>query len=615
MAVNKAFNGGIVAGLVVLLGALALVLVPYLQSSEDRLRTRVSQHVERARRLLHQHSQNQERIATLSDALSESLGDAGVAPDVDLETLLEDDETREAVEAESARLRELIGQNLGRNVAQMSRALQAGLRERDRLLADNARLLADARSAIEEGLAESAGAMTGADNLQANRLKGIILDHQAQERHQQAGFLVHQAARARARLAALGLKSSVMGKQKDLITASGIEEHMAQARNAVTDAEANLSNAQARADAVEAEVEALEDRIADARHAAEQARTSMENLETRGADLTSPDGFETFATDYRRLAQAYNQALAAARRLEWGALVNARFDDNDPFAGDVLQAGAESVVYEEGLVGRRRDLQEARLRVAAAEERLAAATAHLTALEDRQAEYGRLSQRAASQLQQVGAEAAEVYADLTRAWDQARETRDQAVDCYEGSARAFSSAGRCARTRASNAEMAIASLAPDAKALSPLSSMTEDAWLAQQCELSAANARIELGRLGYMFSEEADRTAEVLAALPDAASVPGGRFEEWQQQSEQARDRALEDLTTAYDALQQIRGPLSGHWTVAAQAAAAANLLGLLGQAEMRDVAESLYQAVVENQDDQPHLQPFLNRLTVVQRR
>ncbi len=639
---NKPLVFVIVVAGVVLAGGGTFVLVPHLQSSETELRARTSAHAERARRLLRQFSQNQERIGALLEALTRS----GISADIDVEELLEDEENRTAVEEEDARLHDITRQGageqrdleerflraahgqqwqqyqvavrrrLGTNVSQMTRSLSEGLRERARLLAENRRLLEEALGAVNQALAESAGDLSSREDVHANRLKAIILRHQAQAQCHRAESLRREAARFRAQLATLALAARSLVNEKDLVADSGIDEYLATAERNIAEAEAALGELQASSTAVQADIERIKSQLAEARVTADQARTAMERMQARGLDLTDPQGFEKFSAEFDELARTYRQAVSQAHRLESGTLLNARIDrGGDLIDGRYVPAdGAETIQIDRGLVGLESRLSALQLRTTAAQRAVESARTFHETLVSRRAAYQERRARATTRLQELAESASKAYAELSRFSAEAEKTEAAAIDLYGKSASAFIAAARFAATRSSAASTALAGLAPEARERSPDNRVAEDAWLEQQYKANAADAQIELGRLYYTISREAKRTAEVLANLPEGLAPPDLDPTTWQEKQEDARTRGIDVLHTAYDSLQRARRIPQGQWTLAAEAAAAASLLALLGEEDLRDVAIATYQQVVAGHEDKPHMQPYVNRLRALGR-
>ena len=640
--VDKPFLGGIVVAVAVLVGAGAFVMAPRMQGPEDKVLARTSMHTERARRLLHQFSENQERIGALLEALTVS----GVGADIDVEKLLEEEENRTSVEEEDARLHEITRQGagelraleerflqaahgeqwqqfqqpvrrrLGSNVAQMTRSLSEGLRERERLVSENRRLLEQALEAVNEALAQTFGDAAGRENVHANRLKAVILYYRAQTRNHEAGFLRQEVARLRAELANLGRQAGGLLREKNLVAASGIDDQIAASERDVAEAQTLLAEITALADTVQADVDEIKSRMADARATANQTRAEMERMEAHGVDLTAPDGFERFAAEFNQLARTYRQAMSELNALESGTLRNARIDSSgDYINGRYVPADDDKPIHiDRGLAGLECDLSGIRLKAVAAGQSVESARALRDSLLTREAEYHDRATRAAARLETLADAASKTHEEFARVYGEVQEAEGLAIDDYSKSARAFTDAARYMATRSGEASAAVAGLSPEALERSPDNAVADDAWLEQQYKVNAADARIDLGRLYYTISEEARRTADVLAALPEAIAPPSVDPADWREKQEETRTKGIDVLHAAYDALQRTRGRLRGHWAFAAEAAAAANLLAMLGEEELRDVAIATYEAVVSGQEDQPHMQAYVNRLSMLRK-
>ena len=635
---SKPYIGVIVVALAVLIAGGAFIAAPRFQGSAAQACARMNEQTERARRLLFQFRENQERASAILAALNRS----GVGGEVNVEKLLEEEQNRAAVEAEDARLQELARQGaaemrelderylkalygndweqhrpsarrLGANVSQMTRALTEGLKERDGLLKQNKRLLQDALSATNQALAETEAAGTGAEAL-AQRLKGVVLYYLGQSRNDEADFLRHDAGRFRAEVGALGARAAADVAEQKLVASSGVEPRIAEAERGVTEAQSRLAEAQAAATALQTRVDERKAKIAATESVANEARAGMEALQLRGVDLTHPQGFQNFAAEFDRLAQTFRDATAELQRLQTGALVNARIDaSGDLVKGRYVPVQSDQPVRSDpGLAGLEIDWAQAKLKSTAAEAGLTSARALRDALVAQRADFEQRATRAAARLTETAKTAAASYTEFARLTAEAEQAETAAIEFYRKSAEAFTAAARVARGEAQDAASAIATLSPEAQQRSPRKLVSDDGWMEDQYKLSAADAQISLGRLYYTISEETKQTADVLAALAPELAPRDADAAAWQKKQEDARTAGISILQTAYDAIQRTRGKLGGQWTLAAEAAAAADLLALLGETDLRNIAMATYDAVVTGQEKHPDMQPYIERLSVL---
>ena len=610
---NKPFIGGIVVALAVLVAGGAFVVAPRLQSPRDKVFAKSGEHTERARRLLRRFSQNQQRIEGLLEALSWT----GVtAEDDDMERLLEDRRIREAVDEESTHLRKLIRKDLGKNVNQQSRKLSKGLQERERLLTENRKLLDEALREVNLALAVTEGDAGGQEDIQANRLKGVILYYLAQSKHLRADFLRQEEGGFRGQLAGLAFEASGLADEKNLVANSRIELHIEAAERDVAEAEGVLTGLEAQADAAQADVDAIKSRMTKLRAVADEARAAMDSMRTHGVDLAEAQGSELFAEEFNELARVYRQAVSELHTLEFGTLRNARIDSS----GDLLKGQYvpverdQPIEIDHGLTGRESDLGQILLKVVAARQRLESARSLRDGLVTRKNEYQQRGRQADAQMAELANSASEMHTKFRTLSEKVEEAESAAIGYYVQSARAFGSASRLAATRAREADAAMTGQTPEARERSPNNLIAADAWFEQQYRVNAADAQIALGRLHYTISEEAARTHKVLAALPEGIVPEGMDAAVWLVKHGDAREQGLEALHTAYDSLQGTRGALRGHWTIAAQAAAAANLIALMGEEGFRDIATEIYKEVISGYEDEPQMQSYLNRLRVLNR-
>ncbi|MCP4594285.1 MAG: hypothetical protein GY842_26445 [bacterium] len=636
LTVDRPFIGGIVAAVAVLVGCGAFLLGPMLQSSDTAALARTDVHVERARRLLHQYSQNQERITALLEALTK----AGLSPEINVAELLEEGERRDAVEEEDAHLRELLGpsggssldqsflqlvhgsqwqqhqelprRRLGANVAELTRTLTAGLGERARLAEENRRLLEHARAAADQALTEVPSGSASAERIRALRTKGIVLYHLARTRAQDVDFLYAEADRFRTELTELGFLARRLADERQLVARSGIEQHVADSEKDIADANALLSETTASAAALQFDVDEIRGRIARATAAAEQSRGEMERLQEQGVSMTDPDGFARFSEEFNHHAQAYRQAITEAGALESGVLRNARIDGGDDLLrGAYVPAEAGKPIHlDRGLVGLEGELAQVKLDVAAAERACATANSLRTVLLADGQDLEERSQRAADGYERLQRRVAELCEGFARLTQEATDAAEQAAAHYRQAADAFVSAGSAVQSRVGEAGSAISMLDPATRERSPNAAITDDAWLQQQYETSAADSWIHLGRLYCTTSVEAARTAAVLEILP-AGLLPEGMTSAavLQERAEEDRQAGIEVLYEAYDRLQRTSGSRRGHWTVAAEAATAADMLVLLGEDELRTVAIAAYEQIVTGHEEADHVRPYISRL------
>ena len=172
------------------LTGLGWVIVPSMESARRSVDSQVSTHFERARRLLHSFELGLSGKATKLEQFAE----AGVDVDVDdMDAFVESagDEFQEhhagqweqfhPTDWEVDPPRPRIA-----NYGNLPRQIGDGVAARSRLLAANGRLLGDAMSSVEAGLAVSVGNESGRNHPEAIRLKGIILYYQGITEHLRA---------------------------------------------------------------------------------------------------------------------------------------------------------------------------------------------------------------------------------------------------------------------------------------------------------------------------------------------------------------------------------------------------------------------------------------------
>jgi hypothetical protein len=537
-----------------------------MQSPQAKVAALAGKDAERARRLLNQFSDNEERIGALLDALAQADVDPNLKPE-DVQRLLEEEDGRSTVEEQDAKLKEVLragaGQaaqleerllraaygskwqehqesrrlGLGGNVQQMGSALQQGLKERDRLIKENQALLAQALQAVEAALAQTVGKARGDAEIDPNRLHGVVLHHLAEAKRREADALRRRAGAFLDRLVSLGVEARDFELEKNLRTASGIATQIADAEAKRAQAEAALAKAKTAEADLQSKIDAMKATIAELQSTADAARAQMERMEEQGARLDYAGGFEQFARQFNDLALRYREALAQAHALEMGTLRNARIDSSgDLIKGQYVPADPGTpVAPDAALPGLERELATAQLGVTAAHGALAACRDELPRLNAMQAEYRQRGIVAEARLIKVAETAGKAYGDFERLAAEAETAEEESVKRYTRSMGAFNTAARAAQERASTADSALANLSEEAKARAPAQSVAADAWFEQQFKVNAADAQIRLGSLHYRVWSEDERIAKALADLPASLGLREVAPDAWTQKATAAK--------------------------------------------------------------------------------
>ncbi len=632
--VTKPLSIVLIALLTPLLSGLLYVVVPVLRSPVRLVNAEADEHVERARRLLSAFGENEERLSELVAQLAAQGVDVTLSGG-EAERILEAnrDVVEEMDEAMSARSRSVGARELeeryraaggtddsplvepggmGRNIAAIMRTARAGIQGRDRLIADNARLLDEALSEVSAALAVSRGGVDASQHGDAHRLKGVILSAQA-------GALEREAFRARLRaegprteLSGLSIEVARLEVEQELVARSRIGEQLDVLHagadtidRAVQDGRAKIRRLDEIISDMEARIEASQDR-------AEAARREMERLEKEGADLLDPQGSKLFGERYQRLSEEYGRHIAEAHRLQFGTLGSARIDDSgDYLSGAYVPAAADGQIVEQrGLVGHRHVRETAANEVEALSSSLAETRERIGELSGLMEEYAVAASGAAEALADRRARAAEVYATFEKQVNEADAILERAAGKVRSAIQAFRAAGSACTARARAAQEELGRLSTSAQERSVHRRVGEDRWLLGQSGNETAQARYLLGSIlhgrfaaaaiDHETAVWAKRSLEIASADPsvfadrrDAAGVEGAQA-----------------LRSASAEFERSSRDLGGNWTVSAEAAAAHYLLSLVEHPDHVETAIDNYEAAVDNMpsDGGPLTQAIIDR-------
>ncbi len=624
-----------------LAGAIYLA-VPALRPAEAAVMIEADQHVEAARRLLFAYGENEERIAQILGQLEADNIDVTLSGD-DTERIV--DENPEAIEEIEDRLGELTrGRNasrvreledkfqeaggasetpllqsggLGGGTNAVLRSMRDGVRQRDAILQQNAKLLDEALAKVNAALAVSHGEISASEDQYANGVKGIILVAKAGVAQREAWHLRARADSSRRELVALSGLVQRLAINQELVQRSQVDDSLEALVDESREFKRNAREKEEEISAIDAKIADLKARLASSQGKANAARDAMESLQEQGANLLESTGSQDFADRYVKLSNEYDTALAVAHRLERGTLLNARIDDTGDYVrGQFVptQAGGEIVVqrgladYENDRDTTARDLATIKETLAVIEEGIEALRALKGGYEDKVAE-------AEARAKENLARAAEVYTRFDQQITEADAAMERAATTARQAARAFRTAGRAASDGTRDATAKLDPLGATAKERSPFKLRSADRWQAGQLDNESAQAKHVLASVLYDRFAAAASDFDLLTRVKADLELADADPDAMAQRRDTAREEAAESARDAIADFEKSFRPLNNNWTVPAAAAAAHDLLSLLENPEHTQTAITNYEHAVTGNESQPYAKPFLERLDILRNR
>ncbi|MCH7814849.1 MAG: hypothetical protein IID40_12610, partial [Planctomycetes bacterium] len=476
---NKALVSVVVMAAVVVGSGVVYWAVPALSSDQDRVDAELQEHVERARRLMADVGENEERLAVVLEGLRAAgvpdLGETELTELVEADRdLLVDAEDRlkqinNRRRAENQRLQQRIADaggepamplpdGFGRNVPQMVAAIRAGLAARQELLDAHRALLDQAHEAIQQALAFSSGEVTGQNHPLAQNMLGVVLYAQGTAIHRQAQPQRRAAAGPRSRLQAIAAELVEQAGEGQLPKHAGVDERIAQAEQEHSRRSAALADQKAEMAALAGRIADLEAQLAEQKSMADRARIQLDALVAEGMDLADPDGLQKFADAYGAQSLIYRQALREAQILEFGTLNNATIDaSGDYLTGRYVPETSDgSIEAQPGVFHLQGELADLQAQATKREELLSSIQSEVEA---GRAAQQRLAERVATATrreQELKTQAGDALTELSEAIDTAVQTEDRALAKLSAAQRAFQAAARAVQSQQSDADQTIA---------------------------------------------------------------------------------------------------------------------------------------------------------------
>ncbi|MCH7526002.1 MAG: hypothetical protein IID39_01065 [Planctomycetes bacterium] len=631
-----------IAATVPLVCTVMYLAAPLLRGAQAAVNAEVDEHVERARRMLHQYDPSAERLSELLQSLSAL--DVDVTPSGEkVDRLLE--EYRSVLEAAEETLKARARQTratqdeledryraaggtkaaasqppgFGVNVAAMAAAMRQGLSTRDDLLARNERLVQDALTEISEGLATTVSDAEGAHHPLAQRLKGLLLRFRAAVLQRSAWRTRSRGDDARYALADLLVRARQLQIEKGLVEQSQVRRQIDALHQDADALRQKVDDRRTRLAKLDETIADLQQRIDSHRKIAEPARRKMETLQDEGANLLAPDGYDAFAVEYARASVDYRNAVAEAHRLEFGTLQNARIDDSgDYILGQFVPADPDRpVVVLRGLAGYRNDRDTLAGELKGLDETLSGVEADAGSLEQLAQGYAAHASEAGAEFDEMRSRAASLYTELETHLSGADAEVDQAVNTLNQAVAALKLALDRVSERNRNAKDVISKLSPDARDRSPNRFRSEDTWLTGQINNDLGQINYLLGSILYDRFAGAAEDYELALRIREALELSDIGPDFFAARRDAAREKGLAALRDAISFFERSSRDLDRHWTLAAQVGDAHFLLSRFESDPypyILSAIENLTQAVT-NRENKPFTQTIRTRLKQLQAR
>jgi hypothetical protein len=624
----------IIAAGFVLAGGVYLA-APALQSGDAVAESDLTQATERARRLLNQFGDNEERLETVIEALRLAGVDdsdnerINELPELDREMFRDAEERLRQISREQGlRIQQLLSQSrvgeemtpvpssgsFGSNVPSMSEAIRKGMQARDALMARNEQLLSEALNAVKEGLDNVGDADAGRSHAMALNVKGMIEYHQGNAAYRQARVLRDRAQAPRVRLQMLAAAIGRDVTHQGIVSQSGIEAKISEVASALSGQQGQVEAFDQKIAGLESRIAEMQARLEEQQSIAEQARQELDALANRGAELDRGDGYERFAVQYGAQSKVYREALKQIQVLEFGTLANAAIDQSGDFvAGKYVPAnGSGEIEPKRGLLHLNAELEALKHQREDAAEVVASLQEHLEAMKNEKTALVQAGADAESRARERAETAAEWFGHITEIVDQARQLEEQAIAKLNAAAQSFDDAARQSQTVQNEYREATSALGPQEQERSAKSLFANDVRPAASNSARAADARLRLAMVYYDRLRDLKRDKAIVeelaghvGELPDPAALEA-EIEETQSTglalAEQATDKLLREARN-----------LEQHYSVTAEIAAGYYLQSLFGNPELAEAAIRNYQTVIEGREDDPNVQAFVQRLAQLQ--
>lgn len=612
MPIQRVLTGGLL-GAVVLLGV-SYALAPRLQSAKNRVEAEASQHLEIARRILHQYNAELDYSGVLWDQLRSGgveTGKAGALPEGAADDY-------QKAHAELWKSFEPVDRgNPDRPTAakasygNVASQVREGLAGREKLVKANERLLPEAMTAIDEALAVSVGEESGRSHAEANRLKGVVQYHQGLGLRIRAAAKRSESVPFRSQLVALAGRVTVAGAAKGMAAGSGCDERSTSLRKEMAELSKAMADDRKKLMELDSEIVGLESRIAAAEAKRRQASEAMEQLRKKGIDFADPQGAEAFGGRMLELDRAFRDADRAAHVATHGDFPKATIDATGDFlTGKYVESGSTiRLTPAFGVLHYRTERHVLAERIAGAEAAMKGLEAGVAELGGMHAAFAEAEAAAAKETDAVRRSANEVFEAMSRVNAEAHALEEKALDVLKKSADALKQAVAASGAWVSEARERTDQLKPEAQERSGVHRRTKDGWMAGFTQAQTADPLLARS---WIFADRYAAYAQSASLLREFAETLGLKEADAaaeQEKAEGARTAGVAEVRQAMALLEKAHKEADRHWTLVAQAGGTEYLLALLGDpAYVSEAAES-YRKALQGREEAPYAQPIASRL------
>ncbi len=621
-------------GVIVLLVG-AWYTVPMLQSPDRIVKEKTGEASERARRLVDGYNAELDINASLVErsglgelVTSEKINEV-VENDAQLVESIVNEETerlealvkstRAGARDLDNRLEELApdesipqrpAMNLGRNASAMSREMVDGVKDFKAVVKRNDEKLPAALDSVATGMQITEGDVSGADDLNANRIKGLVLHQQGLSAHRQACFLRQTADGELMSIVNLCISLKGGNGEADFVEKSGLRTLIAEQLKSVAEIESKLEDSQSEVKSLSSKIADLESAIGEQVAIAAEARKRMEEIESKGLVYEQEDPVGSFREAYEKNAAIYRQAVSKVQVLENGAVVDAHIDDSgDYLTGDLISnkdgAGLE---YSVGKIGYERKLAAAQVQMKGQESILADARMTLARSEQLLAEY---EKREADAGESVGKWKQEID-NRVDAYNEVMVKvvieEEKALKYFDQAETAFKKAKGAADRRTTNVPDVVP---PD----SPYEYVQKDRWLGSYASCQAADSKVWAALVLYDRYAHLQRVSGILADVDGYVSAEGIDVTEIAKAIDETKQKAEKLLDNAIKMMEDAANGAGRDWSIAASVAGADYVLSLFNHPEMVEAAMNNYDNVVAGREDEPSIRVFKERLDQLRNR
>ena len=594
-----------------------VVLLPSLQGAEHAVEADVAVRLERARRLLHAYQPFLAYNAAVLDGLPVE-GDGGI-DDLSDQAVDEYQERHGALWAayQPTAWEEDPPRAVRPSYGGIEAQIRQGVAGREAFIKENDRLLAEARTAIDEALAVSSGDASGRSSAEANRLRAMIEFYGGVAERLPAAQLRAQAGEYQRKLAALAGEAIDLTGLRQSSETTEIDAEIARITGWLGEAQAALTERQNNLATLGERIAALRGRIDDARRRQDRARTHMERLREKGLDYALANPTAEFADRMAEQDRVFREAMREVQSLEAGSYPFARIDASADFlTGRYLENGSPvNLTIERGL--RYYD-----------DERVVAADAvarHRARIDDLRADAARLeavrdAQRATHEdalrrLEELRPTVVQTFDELNRVDAEAFAVEESALRGLDRSARTSGEAARLVSRWIDSGRTATQGLAPEAMQRSAFQPRSDDEWMGGFIAAQGADAHLIRAWIFYDRFRSANRTVAVLDRLPESVRSAEIDVETERAKAVQARQAGMEEIQSAMRIVEGAHRDAERHWSLVAQGASTAYLLALFGDASFTNEAIEGYRSALKGREDQPYAQRLAARLRSLEKR